>query len=174
MFEVGFFEIIVICVVALIVLGPDKLPGTIRVMGLWIGRLKRSFNNIKTEIEKEVGADEIRRQLRNEEIMEKIKKTKSDFNNTVESVKKEATSVTDSMKPDGLDDLKKDFDSITGKSKGASSDNADKAGQTSNADSEKEDNSPQAASAPENSDQSATQAETPAPKKENSSDKSAS
>lgn len=117
MFDVGLLEILLICVVALLVLGPDKLPGTIRVLGLWIGRMKRSFNNIKSEIEKEVGADEIRRQLRNEEIMEKIKKTKSDFNNSISSVKKEASSVTDSLKPEGLDELKKDFDSVTGKSK---------------------------------------------------------
>ena len=110
--QVGFFEIVTVCIVALLVLGPDKLPGTVRTVGLWVGRLKRSFNNIKSEIEKEVGADEIRRQLRNEEIMEKIKSTQKDFSNTVESVKKE---VTDAVKPEGMDELKSDFDSIAGK-----------------------------------------------------------
>lgn len=115
MLNIGFLEIVTVCVVALLVLGPDKLPGTVRTVGLWVGRLKRSFNNIKSEIEKEVGADEIRRQLRNEEIMEKIKKTQKQFTSTVDSVKKEAAAVTSSLKPEGLDELRKDFDSATGK-----------------------------------------------------------
>jgi sec-independent protein translocase protein TatB len=77
MFDIGFLEIVVVGIVALVVLGPEKLPGTIRTASLWIGRLRRSFNSIKTEIEKEIGADEIRRQLRNEEIMEKFRHTQS-------------------------------------------------------------------------------------------------
>lgn len=117
MFDVGFFELVTVCIVALLVLGPDKLPGTIRTAGLWIGRLKRSFNNIKSEIEKEVGADDIRRQLRNEEIMEKIRNTQKQFTSTVDSVKKE---VSDSVKPAGMDELKKDFDSVTGRGAAAS------------------------------------------------------
>jgi len=51
MFDPGFFELIVICIVALVVLGPERLPGAVKTMGLWIGRLRRSFNNIKREIE---------------------------------------------------------------------------------------------------------------------------
>ena len=117
MFDIGFTEILLISVVALLVLGPDKLPGTIRTCGLWIGRLKRSFNNIKTEIEKEVGADEIRRQLRNEAIMEKIKSTKGQFTETIQSVKDEAKAATDSLKPEGLDELGKEFKAMTGQSK---------------------------------------------------------
>jgi sec-independent protein translocase protein TatB len=53
----------------LLVLGPERLPGAARTAGLWVGRLKRSFNAIKQEVEREIGADEIRRQLRNEEIL---------------------------------------------------------------------------------------------------------
>lgn len=87
---IGLFELIVVGLVALVVLGPEKLPGTIRTVGLWIGRLRRSFNTIKRDIEREIGADEIRRQLRNEEIMEKFKHTKGQVQNTIDSVKKEA------------------------------------------------------------------------------------
>ena len=56
--------------VALLVFGPDRLPGAARMAGLWVGRLKRSFNAIKTEVERELGADEIRRQLHNEQILQ--------------------------------------------------------------------------------------------------------
>ena len=75
MFDIGFSELILIGVVALLVLGPDRLPGAARVAGLWLGRIKRSFNTIKEDVERELGADDIRRELRNEGILEKERKT---------------------------------------------------------------------------------------------------
>lgn len=106
MFDISFLEIVVIAVIALLVLGPDKLPGAIRTAGLWIGRLKRSFNNIRSEIEREVGADEIRRQLRNEAIMDKIKNTRSQVTQSIDSVKEEVKSVSDSA------NIKKEMDNL--------------------------------------------------------------
>lgn len=69
MFDVGFSELLLVALVALVVLGPERLPGAARTAGLWIGRLKRSFAAIKSEVEREIGADEIRRQLHNENIL---------------------------------------------------------------------------------------------------------
>lgn len=89
MFDIGLQEIVLIAVVALLVLGPEKMPGAVRTVALMIGRLKRSFNALKTEIEKEVGADEIRRQLRNEEIMAKFKQTQAQVQNSISAVKKD-------------------------------------------------------------------------------------
>jgi sec-independent protein translocase protein TatB len=70
MFDVGFSELLLVALVALVVLGPERLPGAVRTAGLWIGRIKRSFSAIKAEVEREIGADEIRRQLHNEQILE--------------------------------------------------------------------------------------------------------
>ncbi|MOA07502.1 Sec-independent protein translocase protein TatB [compost metagenome] len=70
MFDIGFSELLLVGLVALLVFGPERLPAAARTAGLWIGRLKRSFNAIKTEVEREIGADEIRRQLHNEQILE--------------------------------------------------------------------------------------------------------
>lgn len=70
MFDIGFTELLLIGLVALVVLGPERLPGAIRTAGLWIGRLKRSASAIKEQVEREIGADEIRRQLHNEQILE--------------------------------------------------------------------------------------------------------
>ena len=69
MFGISFGELLLVGLVALLVLGPDRLPGAARTAGLWIGRLKRSFNSIKMEVEREIGADDIRRQLHNEHIL---------------------------------------------------------------------------------------------------------
>ncbi|MBD8473900.1 Sec-independent protein translocase subunit TatB [Pseudomonas sp. CFBP 8770] len=69
MFGISFSELMLVGLIALLVLGPERLPGAARTAGLWIGRLKRSFNAIKTEVEREIGADEIRRQLHNEHVL---------------------------------------------------------------------------------------------------------
>jgi len=70
MFDIGFSELLLVGLVALLVFGPERLPGAARTAGLWIGRLKRSFSAIKAEVEREMGADEIRRQLHNEQILQ--------------------------------------------------------------------------------------------------------
>lgn len=69
MFGISFSELLLVGLVALLVIGPERLPGAARTAGLWVGRLKRSFNSIKQEVEREIGADEIRRQLHNEHIL---------------------------------------------------------------------------------------------------------
>ena len=61
MFDIGFSELLVIGVVALIVLGPDKLPTAARTCGLWLGRIRRSVSNIQQEINQELRAEELRR-----------------------------------------------------------------------------------------------------------------
>ena len=51
MFDIGFPELVVVSVVALLVIGPEKLPEAIRTMSLWVGRIQRSFASIRREIE---------------------------------------------------------------------------------------------------------------------------
>ncbi len=103
MFDIGFPELLLVSVVALLVVGPDKLPETIRTVSLWIGRFRRSFANIKQEIENEIGADEIRAQLYNESIMQDIEKSKE----TLEKVKNEVTEVIGQVDA-SVSDLKSD------------------------------------------------------------------
>jgi len=77
MFDIGFAEILVIAVISLVVLGPERLPGALRTTGLWVGRIRRGIRDIKSDIEREVGADEIRRQLHNEEVMRSLERMDS-------------------------------------------------------------------------------------------------
>lgn len=69
MFDIGFSEIIVCAVVGLIVIGPERLPETVRTVGLWVGRIKRSLRETREEIERQVGMDDVKRQLHTEEMM---------------------------------------------------------------------------------------------------------
>jgi sec-independent protein translocase protein TatB len=61
MFDVGFSEIVVIGVVALIVIGPERLPKAARTMGLLFGRLQRYVTEVKADISREMELDELRK-----------------------------------------------------------------------------------------------------------------
>ena len=79
MFDVGFSELVLIFIVGLLVLGPERLPGVIRTGSLWLARLRRSFNEIRTEIERESGLDELKRDLHNQSIMDSLKDVRNDL-----------------------------------------------------------------------------------------------
>lgn len=119
MFDIGFPELVVVSVVALLVIGPEKLPETIRTISLWIGRVQRSFASIRREIETEIGADEIRQQLHNESIMKELEETKntlqqagkevrSTINGAVESV--ESSIPSQGIETQKIESLPKDHD----------------------------------------------------------------
>jgi sec-independent protein translocase protein TatB len=75
----GLFEIILIAVVTLLVVGPERMPETVRSVALTIGRLKRMLSSAREEIEKQVGADDIRQQLHNEAVMDAIARSGKKF-----------------------------------------------------------------------------------------------
>ena len=64
MFDIGFAELVIIGVVALLVIGPERLPGAIRTGSAWLNRIRRGFNDIKREVQQELHNDEIMRELR--------------------------------------------------------------------------------------------------------------
>ena len=82
MFDIGGLELLLIAIVGLLVIGPERLPETLRMLGLWLGRLRRSFTSVKAEIEKEIGMDEVRRQLHNESVMEEMKRIEAEVTDT--------------------------------------------------------------------------------------------
>ena len=63
MFEVGFSEIVVCFVVALVVLGPERLPGVARAVGRWAGQAKSYLRNLSAELERETQVGELKKQL---------------------------------------------------------------------------------------------------------------
>lgn len=79
MFDIGFSEIMVVAVISLIIMGPERLPETVRTLSLWLGRVRQFVSSAREEIEDEVGIDEIRRQLRNEKIMRDLEKSKNEL-----------------------------------------------------------------------------------------------
>ncbi|MGH8547928.1 MAG: Sec-independent protein translocase protein TatB [Methylococcales bacterium] len=63
MFDVGFWELVLIGVVGLIVIGPERLPGFVRVTGFWIGKARRTIASVKDEFKEELYAEDLRRTL---------------------------------------------------------------------------------------------------------------
>ena len=63
MFDVGFSELLLIGLVALIVLGPERLPRAARFAGLWVRKARAQWYAVKTELEQELAAEDLRRQL---------------------------------------------------------------------------------------------------------------
>lgn len=98
MFDIGFAELLVIAVLGLLILGPERLPGAIKTASLWLGRLKRSFSDIRREIEREIGADEIRQQLHNESVMASLKESEQKLRSSVSNANQELQNLERSAK----------------------------------------------------------------------------
>lgn len=89
MFEIGLGELLLIGIVSLLVFGPDKLPVVARTLGLWWGRLKYTVQSAKNDFDREVGADDIRRQLHNEQVMKELGESKE----SIRSIMKESEDI---------------------------------------------------------------------------------
>ncbi len=112
MFDVGFWELMLIGIVALVVIGPERLPGVARTAGKWFGKIKRFVTDVKSDIDQELKAEELKRildvQKNNKPLQEIIETTTS-----------------------SLDEVKKDTESILSDfEKNVNSDTADKTNKT--------------------------------------------
>jgi sec-independent protein translocase protein TatB len=87
MFNVGFSELAVIAVVALVVIGPERLPGVARTAGALFGRMRRYVNEVKAEVEREMDLGEF----------EKIRAT---FHDAAREARGEADVVADALRED--------------------------------------------------------------------------
>jgi|SRR5918993_4111802 sec-independent protein translocase protein TatB len=98
MFDIGFSEIVVIAVVSLIVLGPERLPKAARTLGHLFGRLQRYVNEVKSDISREMELDELRKlqqqvQSAARDIETDVSSVARDFESTAKGVGDELNSV---------------------------------------------------------------------------------
>ena len=87
--DIGIQEIVFISVIALIVLGPERLPQTIKTLAIWLNRLKRSFNEIKQDLEAEINADEIRAHIHNENVLKDLGESSAHLNQTLRDTERQ-------------------------------------------------------------------------------------
>ena len=90
MLDIGFAELLVISAVALFVVGPDRLPSAIRSISLWLGRVRRGFEEIKSDVSRE---------LHNEEVMRALKESRDEVQDLTDV--SSALSLTENSKKSG-------------------------------------------------------------------------
>lgn len=66
MFDIGFAELLLISIIGLLILGPERLPQAARKAGLWIGRIRRMIGDVSQEIDRQIKAEELRERLEKE------------------------------------------------------------------------------------------------------------
>lgn len=101
MFDIGFSELLIVALVALIVIGPERLPTAARTLGHIVGRIKRSLGSIREDVEREIGMDELRLQMRNQDILDRERKLLEETSQSV----KEAADFTNNLTQSANDRL---------------------------------------------------------------------
>lgn len=96
MFDIGFSEIVVIAVVALIVLGPERLPKAARFAGLWVRRARAQWYSVKSEFEREMAAEDLKRSL------DEAKQTLHDVETKIRAASEDAQREVEGMRRDTL------------------------------------------------------------------------
>lgn len=89
MFDFGFWEIAIIGIITLIVVGPEKMPSLARKAGLYFGKLNQFLNKIKSDINEELKVDEIKEQLSMDEEKVVLSEVTEDIKSSVDSLKEE-------------------------------------------------------------------------------------
>ncbi len=79
MFDIGFSELMVIAVIALVVIGPERLPKVARTLGHLAGRLQRYVSDVKADINREIELDELRK------MRDSMQQAASSFESSVKS-----------------------------------------------------------------------------------------
>ncbi|HBO11326.1 MAG TPA: twin-arginine translocase subunit TatB [Halieaceae bacterium] len=98
MFDIGFAELLLIAVVGLLVIGPERLPGAIRTGSAWLNRLRRGFNELKHEVQRE---------LHNDGVMEELRKTSESVRKETERWRDDLTGSGEAATPDKTGDKAK-------------------------------------------------------------------
>jgi sec-independent protein translocase protein TatB len=102
MFDIGFAEIIVIAIVGLLVIGPERLPSAIRTGALWLNRLRRGFNEIKMEVQQELHNDSVMQELRKtgEQLKEDTQTISGDLHKTIAPLTQAGDEPVSQQEPD--------------------------------------------------------------------------
>lgn len=107
MFEVGFSEIAVIAVIALIVLGPERLPKAARMAGTFLRKARQSFESLKLEVERELEADELKKQFA------QISAAPANFSNALQQPLVETKAAFDKNVDEVMQSLKEPFQDLS-------------------------------------------------------------
>jgi len=95
MFDIGFSELIVIALVALVVLGPERLPRAARFAGLWVRRARAQWYSVKSEFEREIAAEDLKRSV--EAAKASVREVHTQIQSAATAVQQQALEVRDEV-----------------------------------------------------------------------------
>lgn len=124
MFDIGFWELLLIVVMTLIIVGPEKLPGAAKTAGRWFGKVRRFIEGVQSDVEKEFDVTELKRMLHNQEVKINELTQKLDNPNILDEEIESVTSSVYSIENEDTDD--KSADEENNSSAGLSQDESDK------------------------------------------------
>lgn len=103
MFDMGFLELLIIGVVGLLVLGPERLPKAARTLGLWLGKIKRSVSSMQREVSAQLEAEELRQKLNEQQkkLDDTVNRVKHDVEGIADSTPGEASGKAGKDKGEG-------------------------------------------------------------------------
>jgi sec-independent protein translocase protein TatB len=100
MFDIGFSELIVVGIVALVVIGPERLPRVARTTGLLLGRLQRYVADVKADIGRELQLEELKKLQA--EVRESARDLERSMTDEMRSIERDVGQAVDSIKADAL------------------------------------------------------------------------
>lgn len=96
MFDIGFWELAIIAVIALLVVGPERLPELARTAGLWVNRIRGFITTVKRDVERELRAEELKQMLNRQneldEVHEILEETRHTLSDTTQNLSQDITS----------------------------------------------------------------------------------
>jgi sec-independent protein translocase protein TatB len=115
MFDVGFWEILLILILALVVIGPERLPSAARKAGYFVGKARRYIEGVRSEVESELDVNEFKRMLHNQEVQ--INELQEQIKSGVNDVKSDVSDATSAAIDDTEtysfhDELPEDVDAL--------------------------------------------------------------
>jgi sec-independent protein translocase protein TatB len=115
MFDVGFWEILLILILALVVIGPERLPSAARKAGYFVGKARRYIEGVRSEVESELDVNEFKRMLHNQEVQinELQEQVKSGVNDVKSDVSDATSAAIDDTETYSFhDELPEDVDAL--------------------------------------------------------------
>lgn len=109
MFDIGFFEILVIAVVALLVVGPERLPKLARDVGRFVGKTRRFVQSVRADVERELATDELREMMREQN--REIERLKRLMHETEDSMNRHVEDADRSIRR-GFDDQRRRLETL--------------------------------------------------------------
>ncbi|MDF1644068.1 MAG: Sec-independent protein translocase protein TatB [Pseudomonadales bacterium] len=98
MFDIGFSELLIVAVVMLLVVGPERLPETVKTAAVWLRRAREMLSDAKETIKDEIGMDEISQDIHNENVLKELKQTQQKINQSLNSARSFEAETLDQLK----------------------------------------------------------------------------